>query len=349
MCVFGQRDQALARSRTPFLVRLRSYPDGALPQPQDMLATNARPIAGQAPDGWANRVFDSGRALLLVDGVDELRAERRPKVSKWLTDLLTAYPQTHIVVTSRPGAADADWLRGFRSLVLEPMTPSDVTEFCRRWHSAIRQTDHPADLDDYETALARNLESRRHLRTLASSPLLCALLWGTRKAEFLRDLVSIELLHLIDCGKIESLAALTAAKRLRELGIHGCFRMPRLPELNSLTTLDLGQLSYLTAAHLDPVLGQLDSLRMVHCPSVRDLSPLAGSPISRLHLVHCSVTELTALRAMPALRELRFLSEVPVDFRPLAGLPTPLTIWTSPAQAEQLPPLGPNVTVKILR
>nr|WP_225953908.1 NACHT domain-containing protein [Kibdelosporangium phytohabitans] len=170
--------ETLARwnSKVPFLIRLRSYPDGHLPQPQDMVAANAAPIAGQAPEAWAHSLFDSGDALLLVDGVDELRPERRPKVRKWLADLLTAFPGVHVIVTSRPSAAEPNWLRDFRSLVLEPMTPSDVSAFCRRWHAAIREGDHPPDLDDYETALARHLESRRHLRTLTSSPLLCALL-----------------------------------------------------------------------------------------------------------------------------------------------------------------------------
>jgi hypothetical protein len=160
----------------PFLVRLRSYPDGNLPQPQDLVASNASPIAGQTPEGWAHRQFTTGRALLLVDGVDELRAERRPRVRKWLSELLVAFPRIRVVVTSRPSAAEPAWLNGFRSLVLQPMTPADVTAFCRRWHEAIREVGAPAELDEYEIALARQLESRRHLRTLASSPLLCALL-----------------------------------------------------------------------------------------------------------------------------------------------------------------------------
>jgi hypothetical protein len=162
--------------RVPFLVRLRSYPDGSLPQPQDMLSANAAPIAGQAQDGWAHRQFLTGNALLLVDGVDELRADRRPRVRKWLMDLLVAFPEIEVVVTSRPSAAEPTWLSGFRSLLLEPMTPADVTAFCRRWHAAVREAGAPAELDEYEAALARHLEARRHLRTLASSPLLCALL-----------------------------------------------------------------------------------------------------------------------------------------------------------------------------
>jgi hypothetical protein len=162
--------------RVPFLVRLRSYPDGNLPQPQDMLSANAPPIAGQAQDGWAHQQFLTGNALLLVDGVDELRADRRARVRKWLMELLVAFPQIEVVVTSRPSAADPTWLTGFRSLLLEPMTPADVSAFCRRWHSAVREAGAPAELDEYEASLARHLEARRHLRTLASSPLLCALL-----------------------------------------------------------------------------------------------------------------------------------------------------------------------------
>ncbi|MBP2323973.1 hypothetical protein JOF56_004358 [Kibdelosporangium banguiense] len=162
----------------PFLVRLRSYSDGKLPQPEDLVSANAGPIAGGAPDGWAHEQFTSGKALLLVDGVDELRADRRPKVRKWLTELLTAFPHLQVVVTSRPSAAEPAWLTGFQSLELEPMTPSDVTAFCHRWHTAIAETGAfpVTELDEYEVALARNLEARPHLRSLAATPLLCAML-----------------------------------------------------------------------------------------------------------------------------------------------------------------------------
>ena len=58
----------------PFLVKLRSFGDRNLPQPEDFLAG---PLRGLAPQGWAHRVLTAGRGLLLVDGVDEVPATGR--------------------------------------------------------------------------------------------------------------------------------------------------------------------------------------------------------------------------------------------------------------------------------
>jgi hypothetical protein len=60
-----------------------------------------------------------------------------------------------------------------------------VAAFCRRWYDAMRDAAQrlavtlPCRIDElpeYERALLRQLDGRRHLRELASSPLLCAML-----------------------------------------------------------------------------------------------------------------------------------------------------------------------------
>src|SRR5918997_1107324 len=171
----------------PFLVRLRSYADQSLPRPEQFLTGVADPLVDVLPAGWVHRQLSTGRALLLVDGVDELVTAQRPAVRKWLQGLLAEYPQVRVVVTSRPGAADRSWLSGekFAPVLLERMSPLDVAAFCRRWHNAMRDAAQRSavalpcgadELPDYERALLRQLDGRRHLRGLASSPLLCAML-----------------------------------------------------------------------------------------------------------------------------------------------------------------------------
>ena len=134
-----------------------------------------------------HRQLRTGRALLLVDGVDELVPAQRAAVRTWLRGLLAEYPQLRVVVTSRPGAADRGWLsgEGFAPVLLERMSPLDVAAFCRRWHDALRDAAQrsavvlPCSVDElreYERALLRQLDGRRHLRGLATSPLLCAML-----------------------------------------------------------------------------------------------------------------------------------------------------------------------------
>ncbi len=171
----------------PFLVRLRSYADRALPRPEELLVGVADPLVDLAPPGWVHRQLHSGRAMLLVDGVDELVPAQRSAVRPWLRGLLAAYPKVRMVVTSRPGAADRGWLatEGFAPVLLERMSPLDVAAFCRRWHDALREAARrsaaalPCSSDElrpYERGLLRQLDGRKHLRGLASNPLLCAML-----------------------------------------------------------------------------------------------------------------------------------------------------------------------------
>ncbi len=166
----------------PFLVKLRSHGGGPLPPPERFLAGVADPVAGLMPASWVHRQLASGRALLLVDGVDELPSGQRRAVRTWLGGLLAAYPGTGAVVTSRPAAAAADWLaaEGFSTAFLERMTPADVRELVAHWHAAIRDAgDLPCaveDLPGFEAALMARLEAAPHLRALAGSPLLAAML-----------------------------------------------------------------------------------------------------------------------------------------------------------------------------
>ncbi|MFE2440593.1 NACHT domain-containing protein [Streptomyces sp. NPDC059426] len=167
----------------PVLVKLRHHASRELPRPEELLDATAGPLTGHMPRAWMDREFQAGRVLLLVDGVDELVASERRKVREWLRLLLNAYPQTRTVVTSRPTAARGDWLRaeGFAPVGLERMTPADLRAFVRQWHQAVgvQGGDLPCALEElphYERALLAALQDRPHLRTLAASPLLAALL-----------------------------------------------------------------------------------------------------------------------------------------------------------------------------
>ncbi|MDT0269040.1 NACHT domain-containing protein [Streptomyces sp. DSM 44915] len=167
---------------TPILVKLREYSGRALPDPKAMLDGIAGPITGIMPRGWVERQLTEGRVLLLIDGVDELLERERRAVRDWLRRLLGQY-QARVVVTSRPAAAGAEWLRreDFTALHLERMTPPDLAAFVRQWHQAVRELDDelPCPVDElprYEQSLLASLKDRAHLQSLAGTPLLAAML-----------------------------------------------------------------------------------------------------------------------------------------------------------------------------
>lgn len=168
----------------PFLIKLRSHAsqDRPLPKPEEFLDDVASNWSGLMPKGWAHRQLSSGRALLLVDGIDEISESWRLQARSWLAQLTRQFPGIRVIVTSRPAAAEANWLgdEGFGAAFLEQLGPADLRALIRQWHSAVHDYEGlpcaPGKLPFYETRLLTRMESAPHLRTLASTPLLAAML-----------------------------------------------------------------------------------------------------------------------------------------------------------------------------
>ncbi|WP_017586668.1 NACHT domain-containing protein [Nocardiopsis ganjiahuensis] len=166
----------------PFMVPLRQYVGEKLPEPVDFVRHTGRHLADQAPQGWVTSVLAAGRGIVLVDGVDELPQSQREAARRWLRELMADFPGCRYVVTTRPGAAKESWLEaeGFVSAELQPLTDRDVRSFIHHWHEAVRsevadETEREL-LTAYERELTGKVMGQRHLRTIASTPLLCALL-----------------------------------------------------------------------------------------------------------------------------------------------------------------------------
>ncbi|WP_308187659.1 NACHT domain-containing protein [Streptomyces sp. DH8] len=173
----------------PFMVPLRTLRarGAAFPAPAE-LAGAAGLVVDAAPEGWAGRVLEAGRALLLVDGLDEVPPEEREQAHAWLSQLLARYPGTRCVVTVRPLAVEADWLRSenFAELRLLPMRNADIQAFVSCWHRAARlsEQDDRERLDELERDLSHQFDQNPTLRDLARTPLLCAVICALHR---LRD------------------------------------------------------------------------------------------------------------------------------------------------------------------
>ncbi|MCF1594252.1 NACHT domain-containing protein [Streptomyces muensis] len=174
----------------PFVIPMREVyaRGGRFPAVAELLSAG-RVISDDAPPGWAGRVLEAGRALLLVDGLDEVPPEEREKARRWLSDLLARYPDTRCLATVRPDAVEKDWLRaeGFAELRLLPMSDEDVQSFVSAWHETARlESEYVYDtrrcgdekelLFALEQDLAHQLEQNTALRDLARTPLLCAVI-----------------------------------------------------------------------------------------------------------------------------------------------------------------------------
>ena len=173
----------------PFFIRLRQHVHGqsenepSWPAPEDFPGLVAPLIAGAMPAGWVHRQLLEGRAVVLVDGIDEVPISLRPGVYSWLDDLVTTYPQARFIITVRPYAASKDDLPVQERLKEAQVLPMDLAAcevFIEQWHRAVaanlRDAQEQHDLSEAATRLIAEIRVSRAQQQLATSPLLCAML-----------------------------------------------------------------------------------------------------------------------------------------------------------------------------
>jgi len=81
-----------------------------------MSTTYASPVVQSGLKNLLELIFEDGRALLLVDGLDEFEQTAQVKVRDYLAGLKQAYPGLQLVVTASP-----DYYAGLNNLELIPM------------------------------------------------------------------------------------------------------------------------------------------------------------------------------------------------------------------------------------
>jgi Leucine-rich repeat (LRR) protein len=171
----------------PFFIRLRERVNKVFPPPEEFPGLVAPIVTGSMPRGCVHDLLDNGRALVLIDGVDELPRQQREPMLVALDQLVTTYPLARYIITSRPSALKAvewpEWeqwtlKKRFTTATLQPMRPPEIENLVEQWHKALGQaTGAPAkEMDELATNLKRIIRQRRPLGRLATSPLLCAML-----------------------------------------------------------------------------------------------------------------------------------------------------------------------------
>jgi hypothetical protein len=178
----GTGDSRHWRNRLPLLVRLRDCGGGRLP-PLDEIHLTIAPELGTPPRGWAVSLLASGRALVLLDGIDEIPTAERDDLRRDVKALVTAYPKNLFILTTRPAAVKPSWLAELEFAVarINPMSDTDRDRFIRRWHHAVGERYRRLyNQDDPKVGLAeelsQTLDNTPAIKRLATNPLLCAMI-----------------------------------------------------------------------------------------------------------------------------------------------------------------------------
>ncbi len=135
------------------------------------------------PPTWFPRQIKAGRCLMLLDGLDEVREDRRQTVAKWVDQQIRDYPDCRFVLTARPqGYVDAPLTRAHVLEVL-PFTPEQVEQFIRHWYVATKvllsgtnDLGIRRDADQEADDLLRRLREQPSLQELTVNPLLLTMI-----------------------------------------------------------------------------------------------------------------------------------------------------------------------------
>ncbi|HEX9333852.1 MAG TPA: NACHT domain-containing protein, partial [Anaerolineales bacterium] len=87
---------------------------------------------GRLP-GFIQQTFKNGKALLLVDGFDELDPQSQKDVVEWFKALMTAYPKVRIVTTGCAGQFNGLISIGFNPLALIGWDATRNSHFIQQW------------------------------------------------------------------------------------------------------------------------------------------------------------------------------------------------------------------------
>ena len=181
-----QRFGAKASARLPVFIALRRYADELKSRKNLSLfdyiceVTQGDFSLRDADHAFFEYYLESGQALLLFDGLDELpNAQFRSDVKNRILSLLSSYPGNACVVTSRIVGYDAEvrFDSGqFQHFRIAQLTLSEIERFVTDWYVA--RADSKKDREDNTKRLVAVISDPDHapIRELAANPLLLTII-----------------------------------------------------------------------------------------------------------------------------------------------------------------------------
>jgi HEAT repeat protein len=132
----------------------------------------------ELPTGFFEHWLERGRALILLDGLDEVVDEaQRRKVAEQIETFLHQYQNNPAVITSRPAGYRWDFfnLDEFPHYTLESFDDRQVATFIDHWYDS-RLKDDPAQAERRKADLQKAFARNERIRLLAKNPLLLTII-----------------------------------------------------------------------------------------------------------------------------------------------------------------------------
>ncbi len=163
----------------PILIRIRDLTR----QPDVSILDYARQFAEKTltvkslPAGFFEYWLEDGRALILLDGLDEIEEKaKRYDAARRIENFLGQFDKNRAIITSRPAGYNRDFFRTeeFPHFQLQAFDDSKIEEFINRWYDS-RILDK-AEAQRRKDSLSKALSQHDRIKLLAQNPLLLTII-----------------------------------------------------------------------------------------------------------------------------------------------------------------------------
>ncbi len=154
--------------RVPVFVTLKEFAEAAIkPELQDYIARQWQSCNIQGADTLAN-VLDAGHALVLLDGLDEVREEDHDRVLRNIRDFTREFRACQFVMTCRIAAREYTFQQ-FTEVEIADFDSEQIADFAAKWFKARNDVKKGSKF-------VERVESDQPIKELATNPLLLTLL-----------------------------------------------------------------------------------------------------------------------------------------------------------------------------
>ncbi|MFG2023758.1 NACHT domain-containing protein [Streptomyces sp. NPDC048825] len=104
----------------------------------EMIRESLREVQGEEPPQWVEKNLESGKFLLMLDGLDEVASgEARSEVSRWIEKQYQSFPNCSFILTSRPFGYRENPIDSATVVQVLPFTEQQVRSFIDRWYEEV--------------------------------------------------------------------------------------------------------------------------------------------------------------------------------------------------------------------
>ncbi|NEO14543.1 MULTISPECIES: HEAT repeat domain-containing protein [unclassified Moorena] len=163
----------------PILIRMRDFGinlDKNLIDYARGFAENTMSVQ-RLPVGFFEHWLSDGRALILLDGLDEVAEEaKRNDVVRRIENFLGQFDRNRAIITSRPAGYRRDFFRTeeFPHYQIEPFDDSKISAFIDNWYNSRFQDQ--AEAERRKESLRKALDDNDRIKLLARNPLLLTII-----------------------------------------------------------------------------------------------------------------------------------------------------------------------------